>query len=479
MNKHPAALPYLFLTEMWERYGFYVVQGLLVLYMTHARGLSDDESYTVTGMFTALAYISPILGGMIADRLLGFKTSITWGGLFLSAGYALLALPWPQTFYPALATIIVGNGLFKPNISTLLGKLYTSDEGSRDAGFTIFYVGINLGALLASLSSGPIKDHFGWQAGFGLASAGLLTGLAIFFIGLHKTQFHATSDISARIRYAFLQNKLFLLISCFVVIFLISKALNNHLLGTWLLPVVGLLLLAGNFILAFKQETIMQHNRLLVLNVMIIAAIVYWMLFLQLFFAANLFIDRVVDKQVAGFNISTTWFYGLESVFVVLLGPIFAWSWQSLDQTNVSRSPIPKAILGVLFAGLGFGVLALSTLFLNHSGQVNPAWIVLSYLLITIGELFISPIGLSAVTQLAPRHLTGLMMGIWFAALGLGGQFAGMLAKLASVPENISSVALQLPYYRYAFCWFMFAGVAAALALFILQKITRRALSEV
>lgn len=478
MSRHPAALPYLFLTEMWERYGFYVVQGLLVLYMTHARGLSDDQSYTVAGMFTALAYISPIVGGMVADRLLGFKMSIAWGGVFLSAGYALLALPWPETFYPALATIIVGNGLFKPNISTLLGTLYTPDDASRDAGFTIFYVGINLGAMLASLSSGPIKDHFGWQAGFALASIGLLTGLVIFFFGLRKMPRTPATALTS-VKYAFLQNKLFLLIACLCVIFGITKALQSHLLGNWLLPAVGFVLLTANFIVAFKQKMVVQRNRLLVLNVMIIAAIVYWMLFLQLFFAANLFIDRVVDKHVAGFNLSTTWFYGLESIFVILLGPIFAWSWQSLDERNVASSPLSKAILGVLFAGLGFGVLALSTLFLNSIGQVNPIWVVLSYFLITIGELLISPIGLSAVTQLSPRHLTGLMMGIWFSALGLGGQFAGMLAKLASVPENISSIAEQLPYYRHAFCWFMFAGVIAAVALFILQKITRRALNEI
>ena len=159
--KHqPKALPFLFLTEMWERFGFYVVQGLLVLFMTQHFGYSDSDSYTILGVFTALAYISPIFGGMLADKFLGFKTAIVWGGLFLILGYVFLALPFGKTFfYPGLATIIIGNGMFKPNISSLLGTQYTTDDPRRDSGFTIFYIGINIGAFLAGISSGYIKEY--------------------------------------------------------------------------------------------------------------------------------------------------------------------------------------------------------------------------------------------------------------------------------------------------------------------------------
>ena len=179
LKRHPKALPFLFLTEMWERFGFYVVQGMLVLYMTKSFGFSDDKSYTILGVFSALAYTAPMIGGMIADRLIGFKLAIVWGGIFLSMGYTFLALSGPHDFYFALGTIIVGNGLFKPNISSLLGSLYSSSDTGRDAGFTIFYVGINIGALMARISSGYIKDYFGWQAGFILAVSVLIVSLII------------------------------------------------------------------------------------------------------------------------------------------------------------------------------------------------------------------------------------------------------------------------------------------------------------
>src|SRR3990167_454908 len=172
-SRHPIALPFLFLTEMWERFGFYVVQGLLILYMTQYFGFTDNEGYTILGVFSALVYISPFIGGFLADKILGFKTAIVWGGLFLIVGYALLSLPYPKLlFYPALATIIIGNGLFKPNISSLLGTQYASNDPRRDSGFTIFYIGINIGAFLAGISSGYIKNFFGWRTSFGLAAFG-------------------------------------------------------------------------------------------------------------------------------------------------------------------------------------------------------------------------------------------------------------------------------------------------------------------
>lgn len=268
-NRHPKALPFLFLTEMWERFGFYVVNGMLVLYLTEAFGFSDDKSYTILGVFMALAYISPMIGGLIADKFLGFKTAITCGGIFLIAGYAMLALPMKFVFYPALATIIVGNGLFKPNISSLLGTLYKPNDPARDSGFTIFYVGINIGALLAGTSSGAIKNHFGWHAGFGLASAGLILGLSIFALGFkfgdiqHKTQ-------------NLMKKKFFTLpwiISyCILSVIGISFWLQSSILGDWLLPALGIVLLFYIFILAYRQPK-QDRNRLILLNFLILSSI--------------------------------------------------------------------------------------------------------------------------------------------------------------------------------------------------------------
>lgn len=472
-QKHPKALPYLFLTEMWERFGFYVVQGMLVLFMTKSYGFSDDKSYTILGVFSALAYIAPMIGGLIADRLLGFKQAIIWGGVFLCSGYAFLAVSGPHNFYFALATIIVGNGLFKPNISSLLGTLYAPGDTARDAGFTIFYVGINLGALLAGVSSGFIKDHFGWHTGFALASVGLLIGLFTFMLGVKwgGIQLHVALK-----KHRFLTTP-WLMIYCLAAIPLIGMTLRSSFIGKWLLPVVGIFLLFFVFFLAYKQNP-RDRNRLITLNILIIASIIFWMIWMQIFFSANLFIDRLVNKEVFGFHVPTTVFYALESVFVILLGPIFAGVWQSLSEHDKSSSPFLKFVFAIFFAGLGFLTLAFSTFYPDSQHLVNPLWIVLSYFLITTGELLLSPIGLSAVTMLSPPHLTGMMMGIWFVALGFGGAFAGWLAKFSSIPESAKDAISQLPIYRAAFFHYALLAFAVAIVLFIIQILVKKKLQE-
>src|SRR5579872_2083552 len=240
-RRHPKALPYLFLTEMWERFGFYTVQGMLVLYMTKAFGFSDDQSYTIAGMFTSLAYIAPMIGGFIADRLLGFKLSIIFGGIFLSLGYATLATLVAPLFYVGLAIIIVGNGLFKPNISSLLGALYKSGSIARDSGFTIFYIGINIGTLLSG-ASGTIQSYFGWHVVFAAASFGLLIGLVTFFVGIKWGDMHYSMDHLIKNANRFL-HKPWIIFYCILSIALVSILLKNNLLGKWLLPAIGIILL--------------------------------------------------------------------------------------------------------------------------------------------------------------------------------------------------------------------------------------------
>jgi len=471
-REHPKALPFLFLTEMWERYGFYVVQGMLVLYMTQSFGFSDDRGYTISGTFTALAYIAPMLGGLVADRLLGFKTSIVWGGIFLSLGYALLAV-WSNGFYLSLATIIVGNGLFKPNISSLLGALYKPGSAGRDSGFTLFYIGINLGILLAGLTSGAVKDHFGWHAGFALASIGLLIGLGIFSAGLKWGDMNYE-----KLSMTFSENKFlskpWLLLYCFATIGGISLLMQTETLANWLLPIIGIFLLIYLFMLAFNQ-TPDDRNRMITLNILIISSVVFWTLYWQIFLSVNLYIDRVVNKEVFGFHIPTTAFYSSESIFIILLGPVLSWSWQTLAQENANPSSLLKFVMAIILVGLGFFTLSASTLFPDSMNLINPLWILLSYFLLTVGELLLSPIGLSAVTLLSPQRYTGMMMGIWFASLGFGGHFAGTIAKLASIPENASDSISQLPIYRAAFLKYACIAMVVAAILFFVQLALNRA----
>ncbi|MHB1222107.1 MAG: peptide MFS transporter, partial [Gammaproteobacteria bacterium] len=460
---HPQALPFLFLTEMWERFGFYVVQGLLVLYMTQYFGFSDDDSYAIQGVFTALAYISPLAGGYLANKLLGFKTSIVWGGLLLVAGYALLALPFAKILlYPALATIIVGNGLFKPNVSSLLGMQYSKDDPRRDAGFTIFYIGINIGAFLAGLSSGYIKNYFGWQMSFGLASIGLIIGLLTFAYGRKYIKEAQVAPITT----AAFKSKLFLY--CLLAIVGINFLLRIHALASWLLPCVGIGLLGYLFLLTWQQNP-EYKRKMLILNTLIISSIIFWALFLQLFLSANLFIDRLVDKTLFGLPLTTTVFYASESIFIILLGPLFAWTWHSLGDNDRNPPPISKFVLGIFFTGLGFLVLGFSTFFPDSNQLINPFWIFAAYLLITIGELLISPIGLAAVTILAPPQLVGLLMGVWFVATGFGGIFAGWIAKLSSVPDTVQTVGEKLAIYQTAFFDYAYLAFFVAILLFFVQ----------
>lgn len=462
IRRHPQALPYLFLTEMWERFGFYVVQGLLVLYMTGFYSFSDSKSYTISGLFSGLVYISPFLGGFIADRFLGFAAAILWGGFFLCAGYALLALTNTEAlFYLSLAIIIVGNGLFKPNISSLLGSQYHRDDPRRDAGFTIFYVGINIGSALSGIS-GYFRNAFGWQAPFALASIGMGIALITFLLSIKKIKF----DVRER-DFRLKDNALFVLGTLFTL-FCLSKLLANDLLATWLMPFVGIGLLIYLFIVWLQQNTL-DRQRLLLLNLLILSSILFWALFLQLFTSANLYVDRLVDKNLFGLTLSTTVFYASEGLFIVILGPLFAFLWHILGNYHYNPSPVNKFVLGLIFTACSFLLLSISALNPSENGLINPLWVFGSYFLLTIGELLLSPTGLSATTLLAPKKLAGMMMGVWFVATGFGGIAAGMLAKIASIPNDTVSSSEKLQIYHAAFLDYAYIAFAIGILLIIIH----------
>lgn len=468
--RQPKALPYLFLTELWERFGFYIVQGLLILYITEAFGYTDRESYTILGVFTACAYISPLAGGYLANKFIGYKRSIIWGGCLLFLGYLQLALPFGEfLLYPALATLIVGNGLFKPNISSLLGGQYDENDLRRDSGFTIFYVGINIGAFLAGLSAGYIREFFGFKMSFLIAGVGLFIGLVTFLYGLQFIQERQKIILSQK-------GWLNLIVLSLITIIGMSFLLRIYLLADVLLPLAGFGLLIVLSILTYQQNP-EYRKRLFLLNILIISSVVFWMLFLQIFYASNLFVERLVDKQVFGLRLTSTIFWGSEGLFIILLGPLFAWTWQRLGQQNRNPSPYTKFILGIFFAGAGFLILMVSTYFPNEANLVHPFWVFAAYLTITIGELLLSPIGLSAVTFLAPPTLVGLMMGVWFVATGFGGIFAGMLARIASVPANVTQSSERLLIYQEAFLIYASIAFFVAILLFLIQKLMRRLIS--
>lgn len=454
----PQILTYLFLTEMWERFGFYTAQGLLVLYMSEYFNFVDKKSFVISGLFAGLAYIAGIVGGYIADNFLGYKTTVIWGGFFLIAGYLLLAVSVdPSLFYISLATIIAGNGLLKPNISSLLGTQYETSE-KRDTGFTIFYMGINIGAALSGLS-GYIRDYFGWHMPFVCASIGMMIGMFVFFSSLKYTK---TTQTPKSI------NKLLLLCFVFLCIAGLSLLFSLDKNAEWLLPSVGIILLIYMVRLVAKQSKDYRKPTLLLLN-LILFSIVFWMLFYQLFISANIFVERMVEKDFYGIKLTTTIFYASEGVFVILLAPFFAWLWHTLSMINKNPSLPVKFALALVSLGCGFLLLAISTYYPNNNSLINPLWVFAAYFLITIGEMLLSPIGLAAVTILAPPNLTGFMMGIWFVAIGFGGFFAGMIATVAIVPKTITLVADKLLIYHHAFLVYAIIAFITAGLLFLLR----------
>ena len=344
---------------------------------------------------------------------------------------------------------------------------------SRDSGFTIFYIGINIGAFLAGLSSGYIKEYFGWHLSFGLASVGLIIGIGTFLFGLRYLKPTTTVE-----RKPSRTSKIQLFFCCLLAILGLNFLLKMQGITSWLLPCAGILLLVLLTVLTLQQQAEYRKN-MFVLNALVLSSIVYWTLFLQMFFSFNLFVERLVDKNFFGIPLTTTVFYASESIFIILLGPIFAWIWHTLAQNNKNPSSINKFVLGIFFAGIGCLLMSFSTMFPNADGLIHPLWIFSSYLFITIGELLISPIGLSAITLLAPPHLSGMMMGVWFAALGFGGIFAGMIAKMASVPDTVVNLTDKLDIYQNAFANYSDLAFFVAIVLFFLNLLMKRRLEQV
>jgi len=477
-SKQPRALSILVFAEMWERFGFYIVQALLVLYLTQALGLSDSESYTITGAFTAFVYISPIIGGYIADQVFGFKTAIIVGAILFIIGYGLLAWAGQELLYVSLAIIIIGNGFFKPNISSLLGALYQKSDPRREAGFTFFYMGINLGSMAATLISGFVKDAFGWWAGFGLASIGLVLGLLNFVWGAKYLIGYGEAPIknpNAPVLLKIFNHKITVACGVIIGIPIISILLHYKELTNILLFAAAVILLIGLVILAFRYPK-EQRNRMLTLIWLTIISVLFWAVFFQIFFSVNLFVDRNIDRVIWGVQIPTVAFISFEAFFIVVLAPFLAKLWSYLNYKRKNPSTVMKFFLSFISMTIAFLLLYISTHF-HIDGLISPWWIPIAYFFITIAEMLLSPIGLSAVTVLSPQRLVGMMMGVWLIAIGYGGKLAGVLAKISSIPEGIKNPLIASHYYGNAF--FTYAVIAFILAIVTLifvpwlRRITR------
>jgi POT family proton-dependent oligopeptide transporter len=456
---HPRGLSTLFFTEMWERFSYYGMRAILILYMTAplaVGGLAfpDEKAGIIYGTYTSLVYLTALPGGWLADKLMGQRRAVLWGGVLIMFGHISLAVPQIATFYLGLLLVVLGTGLLKPNISVMVGQLYSPEDVRRDAGFSIFYMGINLGAGSAPLVCGflaqspkfremlagwGLSPESSWHWGFGAAAVGMFLGLVQYVLGgkrlgqagLEPTPAKGPEEWSAR-------KRLVLIVGAAVVLLVggvaaLASAGVITVTPDGLGRVFGWVLLAtvlGFFawLFAAKDWDRQERKRLMVIFVLFLAASVFWSVFEQAGSTLNLFAERSTNNSIFGFEFPASYWQSVNSAFLVLLAPVFAALWLRLGPKDPS-SPT-KFSAGLLFVGLGFVVLAGGASIAATGVRVSPLWLVSVYLLHTIGELCLSPVGLSAMTRLAPVRIVGLMMGVWFMATSVGNYLGGRVAGL-------------------------------------------------
>ena len=427
---HPKGLFVCFATEMWERFSYYGMRALLILYLTKHWEFSDATSYLIYGAYTSLVYIMPVFGGMLADQILGSKKAVTYGAILLVLGHTGMAIESnQQIFYLSLALIVSGVGFLKPNISTMVGSLYKEGDPRRDSGFTIFYMGINIGAFSASLLCGYLGETYGWAYGFGAAGIGMLIGLIIFLWGQKYLQGLAEppsekyKEISMGISYeywAYISGIIMVLGSWFLV-------QNQEIVGT-MLGGFGAICILIWLIYALFKCTPEERDRLIVVGILILFSLIFWALFEQAGSSLNILTDRGVDRSIFGWAVPASMFQSLNAGFIFTLAPFFAMLWIALAKRAMEPSTSLKFSIGIIFVGLGFLVLVFGMQ--SSSGiQTGVIWIILIYLLHTIGELCLSPVGLSSVTKLSPQRIVGMMMGMWFLASAAGNYVASLIAR--------------------------------------------------
>jgi len=432
-ERHPPALPTLFFTEMWERFSYYGMRALLVLYLVNALGYQRRDALAVYGTYTALVYLTPILGGWLADRYLGYRKSILIGALVMAMGH--FAMAFPALLMPALGLIIVGNGFFKPNISTLLGTLYREHDPRRDGGFTIFYIGINLGAFIAPLIAGTLGEEIGWHWGFASAGVGMLFAVTWFVRGQHKLGKAGLPAGQDRLeRRDWMHIVLISTLTVPLVYAVIAAA--SDLTPLWdrisTELKVGIPLAAFIAYLAWQRRTCTREewHRVLAIVIVCVFVIFFWTGFEQAGGTMNLFADKLTDRALLGWEIPASYFQGINPMLIVLLGPLFSMLWTRWDRSRFALPVSAKMGVGILIMGAGFIVLALAQGRAESLGKVGPQWLFFVYLLHTMGELCLSPIGLSMVTRLAPVRLAAIMMGLWFTANAIANYLAGTLESL-------------------------------------------------
>ena len=489
---HPAPLRSLFFTEMWERFSYYSIRPLLVLFMVatvSSGGFGFDEvtASAIYGIFAGSLYLAAVPGGWLADNWLGQERALWWGSIVIALGHlciALSAMFGMTLFFVGLICIVLGSGLFKTCISVMVGALYPKGDARRDGGFTLFYMGINIGALLAALIVGVFKEKGMWHVGFGVGGLGMLVSLLIYRFVAQKnlTRYARAKGISAEWEKSndhyknigrWVGGFVALLVAAVLLVSTGMISFNPEMVAeymTYIIAAVVILYFAIMFISPRLDKT--DKLRLLICFVLIIGSTLFWSSFEQQPTSFNLFADRYTDLNVLGFEIPSIWFQSLNPLFILILAPIVSIIWVKLGNRGLEPSSMAKFALGMLLAAAGFALMifASKSILAPGAGLASPLWLVGSLLLLTLGELALSPVGLSAMTKLAPEGMQGQMMGLFFASIAMGNLVAAFFGghvsadKIEGLPGLFTTMTIFL--------------VVTAVLLLILAKPINKMLKE-
>ncbi|MBV42153.1 MAG: MFS transporter [Crocinitomicaceae bacterium] len=471
---HPKGLYTLFFSEMWERFCYYGMRVLLTLFLVKSLLKGDSEASLIYGAYTALIYAAPVLGGRMADQFLGYRYAILLGAVLMAIGEFLILGGTESFMLYGMGALIVGNGFFKANISTIVGKLYSDNDPRRDSGFTIFYIGINIGALLATTVVAFVGETYGFEYGFGLAGAGMLAGLSIFWLGRDNYSAAPGLDITEAGMKQVGPLKVYQLISLgsLALIPLCYFLISQNEFMTYLLT--GLfVLVAASLIRAGIKEGPMWRDRMIALVIFMLINVVFWACFEQAGTSLTLFADRNVSRDILGWTMPASMTQFFNPAFIIIFGSIFSVMWVKLDAIGKNPSIPMKFALGILQLGAGFLITLVGLQFADEQAMVPLLTLVFLYLLHTTGELFLSPIGLSMVTKLAPKNIAGTAMGGWFLSFAIANYAGGIIASLTGghgdTGETLTASA-GLAKYTDVFSTIGMVLVAFAVLIAVLNK---------
>ncbi len=496
---HPKGLYVCFFTEMWERFSFYGMKALLFLYLTKYHLFGDAPSYELLGAYGGLVYAVPAIGGIVADRWLGMRKAVVLGAILLCLGHFGMAFEGEQArvvdgvtvqdgralqvFYLSLALIITGVGFLKPNISTIVGKLYADNDPRRDSGFTLFVAGINIGAMLASLVCGYVGETWGWKYGFGLAGVGMLAGLTVFLGGQRHLHGHAEPRDPARLRERVgpVSRETFIYAAAAAGVLVIWQLIQRTWTVQGAMHIVTAAFTAWFVWFLATQCTREERGRMLSLAALILFGLVFYTLYEQTYGSWVAFSDRLMDKDLLGFQMTAGALTFLGSFFIVALSPLFAWLWPWLDRRGRNPSTAMKTVLGVLFGGLSYLPLMAAAQTASGGLPASIWWLVAAYFLLEIGEVCLYPIGISAVTTLSVARVMSLMMGVWFLGTAYSEILAhAVLGKLSALePGETASVAEGAGKYGDLFSLSLWIGLASAAVALAFVPLVRRGMHGV